>query len=250
MATMVNITRPQIEAVRALATNDYARLIRPAGKGNPKIVSDIRRSNPITHEVEPAVVKWLTKNGLAQKTNESDKTRAVLGVSPAGQKLANKDLRELRKTSPDLRPTGIKSGPRPKGPKLKELILKDLVSFGYKGTTVAVLRPRLEKKIGRVVHDKTVGMTLYRWSLKSLTRHPVKDDESIWAPTPKAVAMFKTKTKKVKAAKAAKAEKSPVEQLAQAPAQSDSIPVNLESPEVIETPVAVPPVEASEPTLA
>jgi pyridoxine 5'-phosphate synthase PdxJ len=70
---------------------------------------------------------------------------------------------------------------------IREVVLQELKAIGSRGTKAGPLRLRVEKRTGRELHYKTIGMTLYRLSLKGLAHR----DGLMWYPTTK-VAETKT----------------------------------------------------------
>jgi len=57
-----------------------------------------------------------------------------------------------------------------KRPALRSILLEQLKSMGANGAKAAQLREYFERTYGEVIHEKTVGMTLYRLSLEGLVR--------------------------------------------------------------------------------
>jgi hypothetical protein len=56
------------------------------------------------------------------------------------------------------------------GTRVRDLVLAELAALGGTGELASVLRARVERKLGRSLHQKTIGMTLYRLSKENLTR--------------------------------------------------------------------------------
>jgi hypothetical protein len=55
-------------------------------------------------------------------------------------------------------------------PTVRELVLSQLAEAGENGTKAAAIRKFIEKTYGHTLHEKTVGMTLYRLSKDRLAR--------------------------------------------------------------------------------
>lgn len=53
---------------------------------------------------------------------------------------------------------------------IKNMVLERLQEAGEKGTKAAAIRAFIEKTLGRELHYKTIGMTLYRLSERNLAR--------------------------------------------------------------------------------
>jgi len=65
----------------------------------------------------------------------------------------------------------------PKGrPPLRVIVLEQLKSAGDRGAKAATIRDFIERTYGNVLHEKTVGMTLYRLLKENLARR----DGHIW----------------------------------------------------------------------
>ena len=61
--------------------------------------------------------------------------------------------------------------PVPEGaPTIREMVLVQLAEAGKDGTKAAPIRKFVEDKLGRKLHQKTIGMTLYRLSKDGLAR--------------------------------------------------------------------------------
>jgi hypothetical protein len=54
--------------------------------------------------------------------------------------------------------------PKPSRPTIREIALEQLKSAGEAGIKAAPLRDYIERTYGEIIHEKTVGMTLYRLS--------------------------------------------------------------------------------------
>jgi hypothetical protein len=60
--------------------------------------------------------------------------------------------------------------PKPEAPKIRNLTIDRLKAAGDAGTKAAVIREFIEKTYNFQIHEKTVGMTLYRLSLDKRAR--------------------------------------------------------------------------------
>jgi hypothetical protein len=53
---------------------------------------------------------------------------------------------------------------------IREAVIEELRSAGSKGARASEIRQKVEKRLGRQLHYKTIGMTLYRLSEKGKAR--------------------------------------------------------------------------------
>jgi hypothetical protein len=53
---------------------------------------------------------------------------------------------------------------------IREAVIDQLKKAGTEGAKAADIRREIEKKLGRKLHEKTIGMTLYRLSLKGQSK--------------------------------------------------------------------------------
>jgi ribonuclease D len=64
----------------------------------------------------------------------------------------------------------------PEMPRIADIVIERLKEAGDKGTRAAVIRTYIEAKYSRPIHEKTVGMTLFRLRKKGLVRR----DKQTW----------------------------------------------------------------------
>jgi hypothetical protein len=150
------ISRPQIEILRVLDTNANARLVLASrGYKGAEVVTDYRREKSQHIVVPPMTARWLSKGGfVALHRRESEpKGPQMYAITSRGRNYAKRDLRG---------PLTL-AGTRLKTP-IKELILALVNRAGTDGITAATINERLSPKLPQLLHYKTVGMTLFRFS--------------------------------------------------------------------------------------
>jgi hypothetical protein len=71
---------------------------------------------------------------------------------------------------PDAGEQQVPKGEKPMGETVREIVLEKLKEAGTEGTKAAELRKVIETARGTQLHEKTVGMTLYRLSQEGVAR--------------------------------------------------------------------------------
>src|SRR5262249_42928003 len=109
----------------------------------------------------------VTQEGVLDRITKEfgDEVRTIIESEWAEFESQQKAASEQQKPVEPALPTAA-----PAMPRIEDLILERLKQAGDVGSKAAPIRAFIEKTIGREIHDKTVGMTLYRMSNKGLVR--------------------------------------------------------------------------------
>jgi hypothetical protein len=122
------------------------------------------------------IVRAEHERAQSQRELPFNKTKLATAVLSAGSIVSTNSSATLSihpgaPSSKDLKsPTAIDSDGTP--PKtVREVILERLEVAGKSGSKASAIREFYERTFGRPIHEKTIGMTLYRLQLDGLVRH-------------------------------------------------------------------------------
>lgn len=112
----------------------------------------------LTHRAEialknqPAIGKMAASEGADTFSATARLSRQGVEPEPIKTRIASEDRRPSRQT-------------------LRDVILDRLMAAGPEGSKAAPIREFYERTFGKIIHEKTVGMTLYRLQNDGLVRH-------------------------------------------------------------------------------
>ena len=114
----------------------------------------------------------LMRRMLAVRNELAHKNQPVIGKTPEGADTFSAVAHLSRQDGePEpIKPT-IAADRRASRQTLRDVILDRLTAAGFEGSKAAPIREFYERTFGKIIHEKTVGMTLYRLQNDGLVRH-------------------------------------------------------------------------------
>jgi hypothetical protein len=109
----------------------------------------------------------------AKREAEMSKRRS-LALAEQAEAQARQSLHQHLESppgQPSVATVALPNPPRPSRPTLREAVLSRLAAAEDRGLKAAPIREWFETTFGEQIHEKTVGMTLYRLQKEGLVRH-------------------------------------------------------------------------------
>jgi hypothetical protein len=115
-------------------------------------------------------------NDAIRAASREGERRAELIVTPEQVEPAGKDGPEQAAKPPIPIVTDATSDAPAEVPTVRDLVVERLKEIGDAGSKAAPIREFVEKRLSTQVHDKTIGMTLWRLSKQGIVRR----DGQVW----------------------------------------------------------------------
>lgn len=155
-----NVDKSKVEVLRAMNAGRAARLVR--ANGTTRVVPSLRATAK-GRPIQPVLVNWLKRNRMvvARKREGEAVKGEVLTLTLKG---VNYAVRETEAAGRGGARRVDRAKRKPDQPAVKTLILQTLQKAGDKGMKVIAIKEILLTKYRIATHEKTVGMSLYRFA--------------------------------------------------------------------------------------